>query len=104
MIEDFISVAPRRWPAKGWKLGTSNSQLCPDRPCVKPESSPGVGDLRIEESLDRELRRYVRTARLFDAESAIYSNKLPKLLDVRITAMRRRRRSSSSFASRGTAL
>ena len=49
--------------------------------------APRVGDLRIEESLDRELRRYVRAARLFSNESAVYSDKLPELLDVRITAM-----------------
>ena len=49
---------------------------------------PRVGDLRVEESLDRELHRYVRMARLLDAASAIYSDKLPELLDVRITAMR----------------
>ena len=49
--------------------------------------APRVGDLRIEESLDRELHRYVRMARLFDAESAIYSDKLPELLDVRLMAM-----------------
>jgi hypothetical protein len=48
---------------------------------------PRVGDLRIEESLDRELHRYVRTARLFDVESAIYSDELPQLLDVRLMAM-----------------
>ena len=29
----------------------------------------------------------MRTARLFDAESAIYSDKLPELLDVRLMAM-----------------
>jgi hypothetical protein len=49
--------------------------------------APRVGDLRIEECLDAELHRYVRTARLFDAESAIYSNELPELLDVRLVAM-----------------
>ena len=49
--------------------------------------APRIGDLRIEESLDRDLHRYVRAARLFNAESAIYSSALPELLDVRITAM-----------------
>ena len=49
--------------------------------------APRVGDLRIEECLDTDLHRYVRTARLFDAESAIYSDKLPELLDVRLMAM-----------------
>jgi hypothetical protein len=42
---------------------------------------------KIEEWLDAELRRYVRTARLFDVGSAIYSDKLPELLDVRIVGM-----------------
>jgi hypothetical protein len=48
--------------------------------------TPRIGDLRIEESLDRELHRYVRTAKLFDVQSAIYSAKLPELLDVRLMA------------------
>jgi len=48
---------------------------------------PRDGDLRIEESLDRERRRYVRAARLFSVESAIYSSELPELLDVRLMAM-----------------
>ena len=37
--------------------------------------------------IDRELHLYVRTARLFGVERAIYSNKLPELLDVRLMAM-----------------
>ena len=48
---------------------------------------PRIGDLRIEECLDGELRRYVRTARLFGVESALYSDTLPELLDVRLVAM-----------------
>jgi len=48
---------------------------------------PRIGDLRIEECLDAELHRYVRTARLFNAASAIYSDKLRELLDVRLMAM-----------------
>jgi len=32
-------------------------------------------------------RRYVRAARLFDGERAIYSDKLPELLDARLMAM-----------------
>ena len=48
---------------------------------------PRVGDLRVEECLDAELHRYVRTARLFDVTSAIYSDKLPELLDVLLMAM-----------------
>jgi hypothetical protein len=42
-----------------------------------------VGDLRVEECLDGELHRYVRTARLCDVSSPIYSDKL----DVRLMAM-----------------
>jgi hypothetical protein len=52
--------------------------------------------LRIEECLDKELHRYVRTARLFDVTSAIYSDKLPELPDVRIMAM-----SPQAFTLRG---
>ena len=48
---------------------------------------PRIGDLRIEECLDGELRRYVRTARLFGVESALYSDTLPELLDVRLMAI-----------------
>jgi hypothetical protein len=46
-----------------------------------------IGDLRIEECLDAELHRYVRTARLFSNESAIYSSELAELLDVHLMAM-----------------
>ena len=56
---------------------------CPDAYARRPD----LGDLRIDESLDRELHRYVRTARLFDADAAIYSDTLPELLDVRLMAM-----------------
>jgi hypothetical protein len=55
--------------------------------CDVVNQQPRVGDLRIEECLDAELRRYVRAARLFDVQSAIYSDKLPELLDVRLMAM-----------------
>ena len=48
---------------------------------------PKRGDLRIEECRDEELRRYVRTARLFDETNVRSSNVLPELLDVRIMAM-----------------
>ena len=60
-------------------------RILPRRDVVN--QAPLVGDLRIEECLDAELRRYVRTARLFDVASPIYSNKLPELLDVRLMAM-----------------
>lgn len=47
-----------------------------------------VGDLRIEECLDEQLRRYVRTAKLLPADTpAIYELLLPELLDVRIVSM-----------------
>jgi hypothetical protein len=45
------------------------------------------GDLRIEECLDGDLRRYVRTARLFDEAKVLPSNGPPELLDVRLMAM-----------------
>jgi len=60
-------------------------RILPWRDVVNQEAR--IGDLPIEECLDAELHRYVRMARLFDAESAIYSNKLPELLDVRLMAM-----------------
>lgn len=41
----------------------------------------------IEECLDAELRRYIRTARLFDVQTPIYSDKLPELLDARLMGM-----------------
>jgi hypothetical protein len=49
--------------------------------------SPKYGDLRIEECLDENLRRYVRTARLFDEANVLPSSALPELLDVRMMAM-----------------
>jgi hypothetical protein len=48
---------------------------------------PKCGDLRIEECLDKDLRRYVRTARLFDEANVLPSRPLPELLDVRLLAM-----------------
>ena len=59
-------------------------RIIPWREIVNQE--PLIGDLRIEECLDAELHRYVRTARLFN-NSAIYSDTLPELLDVRLVAM-----------------
>ena len=46
-----------------------------------------VGDLRIEESRDDELRRYVQSAKLFPDDAVRYSAQLPELLDVRIVSM-----------------
>ena len=49
---------------------------------------PKVGDLRIEECRDEELRRYVRTAKLLPSDSGgIEAPLLPELLDVRIVSM-----------------
>lgn len=48
---------------------------------------PKYGDLRIEECLDENLRRYIRTARLFDEANILPSKTLPELLDVRLMAM-----------------
>ena len=46
-----------------------------------------VGDLRVEETRDDELHRYVRTAKLFSDEVIVYSTALPELHDVRLVAM-----------------
>ena len=51
--------------------------------------NPRFGDLRIEECLDVELHRYVRTARLFDEADtrSAHPPTRPELLDVRIVTM-----------------
>ena len=50
--------------------------------------APALGDLRIEETRDDELHRYVRTARLFpDGTGLLDSSACPELLDVRVVAM-----------------
>ena len=49
--------------------------------------SPKYGDLRIEETLDQGLHRYVRMASLFDTTNVLPSKKLPQLLDARLMAM-----------------
>jgi hypothetical protein len=47
-----------------------------------------VGDVRIEETRDDELRRYVRTAKLYpDGEAVVRLAGLPELYDVRVVAM-----------------
>jgi len=46
-----------------------------------------VGDLRVEECLDDELRRYVRTARLVDVDRVVDVARAPELLDARLVAM-----------------
>ena len=49
---------------------------------------PKVGDVRIEEIRDDELRRYVRTARLFpDDGRVVATTPVPELFDVRIIGM-----------------
>jgi hypothetical protein len=49
---------------------------------------PKVGDVRIEEIRDDELRRYVRTARLFpDDGSVVFGTNVPELHDVRVIGM-----------------
>lgn len=60
-------------------------RILPWREVVNQE--PRCGDLRIDETLDADLHRYVRTARLFDADTVLYSDRLPELLDVRLMAM-----------------
>lgn len=50
--------------------------------------APRIGDLRIEETRDDELRRYVRTAKLFPLEGASFASlRLPELYDVRMIGM-----------------
>jgi hypothetical protein len=50
--------------------------------------APAVGDMRIEETRDDELRRYVRTAKLFPLDGAsISATALPQLHDVRVIGM-----------------
>src|SRR5512140_2917893 len=46
-----------------------------------------VGDLRVEECLDDELRRYVRTARLVAVDRGVNPERAPALLDARLVAM-----------------
>jgi len=45
------------------------------------------GDLRVEESFDEELRRYLRTARLIDETSVLPIPGRPELRDARLVAM-----------------
>jgi len=46
-----------------------------------------MGDLRVEECLDDEWRRYVRTARLVDVDRVVNVARPPELLDARLVAM-----------------
>lgn len=49
---------------------------------------PRIGEMRIEETRDDELRRYVRTAKLFPIEGgSLASLQLPQLHDVRMIGM-----------------
>ena len=50
--------------------------------------APRIGDLRIEEIRDDELRRYVRTARLFpDDGMVLLGTAVPELHDVHVIGM-----------------
>lgn len=50
--------------------------------------TPRIGDVRIEESRDDELHRYVRTAKLFpDDGSVVFVAPPPELRDVRMIGM-----------------
>ena len=50
--------------------------------------SPKIGDIRIEELRDEDLRRYVRTAKLFpDDGTVVFGATLPELHDVRVIGM-----------------
>jgi len=50
--------------------------------------APRVGDIRIEETRDDDLRRYVRSAKLYPDEVAVvHTAALPELYDVRVVAM-----------------
>ncbi len=50
--------------------------------------APRVGEVRIEETRDEELRRYVRTAKLFPDDAAVANRSpLPQLYDVRVIGM-----------------
>jgi hypothetical protein len=46
-----------------------------------------MGDLRVEQVFDEELRRYVRMARLLDADRPTAPDQLPPLFDPAIMAM-----------------
>ena len=48
---------------------------------------PLVGDLRIEETRDEDLRRYLRTALLWDDQSVLPRSGRPCLYDVHIVGM-----------------
>ena len=49
--------------------------------------APKVGDIRIEETRDDELHRYVRTAKLFPDDCVVHGAALPELYDVRVIGM-----------------
>ena len=50
--------------------------------------APKTGDIRLEELRDDELRRYVRTARLFpDDGGVVFGPGLPELRDVLVVGM-----------------
>ena len=50
--------------------------------------APAIGEMRIEETRDDELRRYVRTAKLFPLDGLPRTpSALPQLHDVRVIGM-----------------
>lgn len=49
---------------------------------------PAIGDVRIEETRDDELRRYVRTAKLFPERCGVFHHATcPELFECRVIAM-----------------
>jgi hypothetical protein len=48
---------------------------------------PLTGDLRVEECHDDQLRRYVRTASLFNVNAPVFFSEAPRLFDVRLMGM-----------------
>ncbi|MDQ6619685.1 MAG: hypothetical protein M3Z31_08315 [Pseudomonadota bacterium] len=46
-----------------------------------------IGDLRVEQVFDDDLRRYLRLARLVDCQRPVDADQLPPLYDARLMAM-----------------
>jgi hypothetical protein len=83
VVQYRISI--RYWHALLRPLLRYRGRILPWREVIN--QSPKYGDLRIEETLDQELHRYVRMASLFDTTNVLPSTKLPQLLDARLMAM-----------------
>ena len=60
-------------------------RILPWREVVNPPAL--VGDVRIEECRDEELKRNLRTALLWDDHSVLLSEDRPRLFDVHIIGM-----------------